>query len=162
MSLSNIILASALYLKNTSFIQTCIISSTKISFIYRIKYLYLVNLSTITKMLLYSCPIIQSFNFSSLTIKSYNITFYSYITNLTSYNFLCSLYLFSLFLQQFKHSLITFLAIFQIPYTMYSSYSLLTRAVTLLYPYIIPLQKSLINSSIISYRIYITSQFLYF
>ena len=49
-------------------------------------------------MLLCSYSIIGSFNFSNLTIKFYNITFYSYITNLTSYSFLYSLYLFSLFL----------------------------------------------------------------
>ena len=51
-------------------------SSAEISFVYVIKYLYLVNLSTIINIILYSCPIIGSFNFNSLTIKSYNITSY--------------------------------------------------------------------------------------
>ena len=46
-----------------------------------------------TNMLLYSYPIIGSFDFDNLTIKSYNITSYNYITNLTSYSFLYSLYL---------------------------------------------------------------------
>ena len=48
-------------------------------------------------MLLYSYLVIGFFNFSSLTIKSYNITFYSCVVNLTGYSFLYSLYLFSLF-----------------------------------------------------------------
>ena len=63
-----------------------------------IKYPYLINLSIIINMLLYSCPIIGSFNFSSLIIKPYNMTSYGYITNLTGYSFLYSLYLSSLFL----------------------------------------------------------------
>ena len=112
-SLSNIILASTLYLKNTSFIQTCTISSAKISSVQAIKYPHLVNLSTIINMLLYSCPIIESFNFSNFTIKSYNITFYGLLTNLTSYNNPYSLYLLSLF----------FLAI-QVLLSNLSSYSL--------------------------------------
>ena len=48
-------------------------------------------------MLSYFYPIIKSFNLGNLTIKFYNITFYSRVTNLTSYSFLYSLYLFSLF-----------------------------------------------------------------
>ena len=47
-------------------------------------------------MLLYSYLVIESFNFGSLIIKSYNITSYGRVTNLTSYSFLYSLYLFSL------------------------------------------------------------------
>ena len=39
--------------------------------LYTIKYSYLVNLSTITSILLYTYSIIQSFNFSNLIIKSY-------------------------------------------------------------------------------------------
>ena len=70
----------------------------KIFYIYIIKYPYLVNLSTIINILLYSYLVIGFFNFSSLTIKSYNITFYSLLTNLTSYNNPYSLYLLSLFL----------------------------------------------------------------
>ena len=63
-----------------------------------IKYPYLVNLSIIINMLLYSYSIIGSFDFSNLIIKFYNMTFYGYIANLTSYSFLYGLYLFSLFL----------------------------------------------------------------
>ena len=44
-------------------------------------------------MLLCFYPIIGFFDFSSLTIKSYNMTFYGCIINLTSYSFLYSLYL---------------------------------------------------------------------
>ena len=62
------------------------------------KYPHLVNLSIIINMLSYSYPIIGSFNFGNLTIKSYNITSYSHVINLTSYSFLYSLYLFNLFL----------------------------------------------------------------
>ena len=49
-------------------------------------------------MLLYSYPIIGSFNFGNLTIKSYNMTFYGRVINLTSYSFPYSLYLLGLFL----------------------------------------------------------------
>ena len=49
-------------------------------------------------MLLYSYPTIGSFNFGNLTIKSYNMTSYGYIINLTSYSFLYGLYLLNLFL----------------------------------------------------------------
>ena len=59
---------------------------TKISFICIIKYPYLVNLSTIINILLYSCPVIGFFNFSSFTIKSYNIASYGLLINLTNYN----------------------------------------------------------------------------
>ena len=60
-----------------------------------IKYPYLVNLSIIINMLLYSCLVIGSFNFSNFIIKSYNMTSYGLLANLTSYNNLYSLYLFS-------------------------------------------------------------------
>ena len=69
MSLFNIILSNTPCFINTSFIQTYTISFTKISFIQVIKYPYLVNLSTITNMLLYSCLIIRSFNFSNVGNK---------------------------------------------------------------------------------------------
>ena len=72
-------------------------SFTKFFFIYIIKYPYLVNLSIILNILLYFCFIIGSFNLSNLIIKSYNITSYSYITNLTDCSFSYSLYLFNLF-----------------------------------------------------------------
>ena len=55
------------------------------------------NLSTIINILLYSYPVIGSFNFNNFTIKSYNMTSYSLLTNLISYNNLYSLYLFNFF-----------------------------------------------------------------
>ena len=61
------------------------------------KYPYLVNLSTIINMLLYFYLVIGSFNFSNFTIKSYDITSYSLLINLTGYNNLYSLYLLGLF-----------------------------------------------------------------
>ena len=61
------------------------------------KYPYLVNLSTIINMLLYSYLVIGSFNFSNFIIKSHNITSYGLLINLTSYNNLYSLCLLSLF-----------------------------------------------------------------
>ena len=73
-------------------------SFTKISSVQAIKYPYLVNLSTIINILLYSCPIIGSFNFSNFIIKSHNITSYGLLTSLTNYNNLYSLYLLNLFL----------------------------------------------------------------
>ena len=73
-SLFNIILSGTLCLKNTSFIQTCTISSAKISSVQVIKYPYLVNLFIKINILLYSYFVIGSFNFSNFTIKSYNMT----------------------------------------------------------------------------------------
>ena len=61
------------------------------------KYSYLVNLFIIINMLLYSYPVIGSFNFNNFTIKSYNMTSYSLLANLTGYNNPYSLYLFNLF-----------------------------------------------------------------
>ena len=72
-------------------------SFTKISSIYIIKYPYLVNLSIIINILLYSYLVIGFFNFNNLIIKSYNIIPCSRIINLTSYSFLYGLYLFILF-----------------------------------------------------------------
>ena len=62
------------------------------------KYPYLINLFTIINILLYSCLVIGSLNFNNFTIKSYNITSYSLLINLTNYNNLYSLYLLNLFL----------------------------------------------------------------
>ena len=62
------------------------------------KYPYLVNLSIITNMLSYSYSVIGSFDFGNFTIKSYNITSYGLLANLTSYSNLYGLYLLSLFL----------------------------------------------------------------
>ena len=76
------------------------------------KYFYLVNLFTIINILLYFYPIIGSFNFGNFIIKFYNITSYSLLTNLTSYSNPYSLYLFGLFIWQFKYSLMTYLTIF--------------------------------------------------
>ena len=73
-------------------------SSAEIFSVYTTKYPYLVNLSTIINIISCSCPVIKSFNFSSLTIKSHNITSYGQVTNSTDYNFPCGLYLFGLFL----------------------------------------------------------------
>ena len=97
-SLFNIILSSTLYLINTSLTYTCTTSSAKISSVYTIKYPYLVNLSTITSIILCVCPITRSFNFSNFIIKSYNITSYSLFGVSTSYSFLYNLYLLNLFL----------------------------------------------------------------
>ena len=73
-------------------------SSTKISSVQAIKYPYLVNLSIIINILSYSCPIIGSFNFNNFTIKSYNMTSYGLLANLTSCSNPYSLYLLGLFL----------------------------------------------------------------
>ena len=72
--------------------------SAKISSVYVTKYPYLVNLFTIINIMSCSCSVIGSFNFSSLTIKFYNITSYGKVANSTDCNFLCGLCLFSLFL----------------------------------------------------------------
>ena len=69
----------------------------KISFIYIIKCPYLINLFTIINILSYFCLIIKFFNFNNFTIKSYNMTSYNLLTNLTSYNNLYSLYLLNFF-----------------------------------------------------------------
>ena len=138
-SLFNMILFSILYLINTSLIQICAISSTKISSIYTIKYPYLVNLFIMTRITLYTYPITRSFNFSSFIIKSYNITSYSLFSVSTNCSFLYSLYLLNLFLQQSKYSLITSFANFYTFLIIYSSYILNTNAIALLYPYISPL-----------------------
>ena len=76
------------------------------------KYPHLVNLFTIINMLLYSYLVIGSFDFSNFTIKSYNMTSYGLLTNLTNYNNPYNLCLLGLFLWQSKYSLVTYLAIF--------------------------------------------------
>src|SRR6266576_6966976 len=119
MSLFNIILFSTLYLINTSLIYSCIISFTKISFIYIIKYPYLVNLFIITSIVLYIYPITRFFNFSSFIIKSYNITSYSLLNISTSYSSLYGLYLLNLFFWQSGYSFIIFFAKFYIFLIMY-------------------------------------------
>ena len=87
-----------LYILKTLLLYKYILYLLQKKFIHAIKYPYLVNLFIIINMLLYSYLVIESFNFGNLTIESYTIIFYNYITNLTSYNFLYGLYLFSLFL----------------------------------------------------------------
>ena len=74
----------------------------------------------------------RSVDFSSLIIKSYNITFYGLLSVLTSYSSLYSLYLLNLFLWQSRHFLVTSLIRFYIFLTVYSYYSLITNAITLL------------------------------
>ena len=61
------------------------------------KYPYLVNLFTIINILLYFYLVIGSFNFGNFTIKSYNITSYSLLINLTNYSNPYGLYLLNLF-----------------------------------------------------------------
>src|SRR6266568_198046 len=60
------------------------------------------------------CPVIKSFIFGNLTIKSYDMTFYSLFNILINYNFLYSLYFTDLFLWQFRHLFLISFAIFQI------------------------------------------------
>src|SRR6266704_4038919 len=109
------IFTGALYHTNTSFIYTSNKSFTNISFIYNIKYPHLVALSTMTNILLYSCPVTGSFDFNSFIIKSHEMTSYGLLGVSTGYNIPYSLYLADLFLWQSRHLFITFLAIFQIP-----------------------------------------------
>ena len=128
------IFTGALYHTNTSFIYTSDKSSANISFVYNIKYPHLVTLSIMTNILSYSYPVTGFFNFNNLTIKSYKMTSYGLLGVLTSYNIPYSLYLASLFLWQSKYLLITFFAIFQILWIMYSFYNLVTSIIALLCP----------------------------
>ena len=112
--------------------------------------------------MLYTYPITRSINFSSLIIKSHNITSYSLFSILTSYSSLYSLYLSNLFLQQSRYSLVTFLIRFYIFLIIYSYYNLITSTIALLWPYIIPLQNSIMKSFASSLGIYIVSLSLYF
>src|SRR6266568_918427 len=137
-------------------------SSAKISSIYTIKYPYLVNLSIITNIILYTCPITRSFNFNNFIIKSYNITSYNLFSISTNYSSLYSLCLLNLFLWQFRHSFMIFLAKFYIFLIMYSSYNLNINAIALLCPYISSLWNSLLNFFILSPGIYITLIFIFF
>ena len=99
-------------------------SSAKISFIYTIKYPHLVNLSIITRIILYTYPITRSLDFNNFTIKSYNITSYSLLSVFTSYSSLYNLYLLNLFLEQSGYSFIIFFVRFYIFLMIYSSYNL--------------------------------------
>ena len=72
-----------------------------------------------------------------------------------------NLYLLNLFLQLSKYSLVTFLTRFYIFLIMYSYYNLITSTITLLCPYIIPLQNSIINSFASLLGIYMVSLLLY-
>src|SRR6266702_5019324 len=135
-SQSNIIFTSALCCINISFIYTSDKFFADISSIYSIKYPHLVALSTITNILLYSCPITGSFDFSNLTMKSHEITSHGPLGVLTGYNIPYSLCLTGLFLWQSGHSPMTFLAIFQILWIIYSSCNLATNTMALLCPYI--------------------------
>src|SRR6266702_8475763 len=99
---------------NISFTYTSDRSFADISFIYSIKYPYLVALSTMTNILLYSCPVTGSFDFNNLTIKSYKITSYGLLSVLTGYSIPYGLCLADLFLWQSRHLFMTFFAIFQI------------------------------------------------
>src|SRR6266702_2491828 len=119
-SQSNTIFTNALYCVNTSFIQTSNRSFADISSIHNIKYPHLVNLSTITNILLYSCPVTGSFDFGNLIIKSYDMTSHSPFGILTGCNFPYGLYLADLFLWQSKHLPVTSLTILQILCTIYS------------------------------------------
>ena len=154
------ILPSTLYLINTSLTQIYAISSTEISSVYTIKYPYLVNLSTITRIISYIYPITRSFNFSNFIIKSYNITSYSLFSVSTGYSSLYSLCLVNLFLQQSRYSFVIFLTKFYMFLIIYSSYNLNINTITLLYPCVSPLWNSLMNFSIISFRIYITLSYI--
>src|SRR6266566_4039480 len=101
---------------------TCVIFSTEISSIYIIKYPYLVNLFTMTSIILYICPVTRSFNFSNFIIKSYNITSHSLLGVSTGCSSLYGLYLLNLFLWQSRHSFIIFLIRFYIFLIMYFSF----------------------------------------
>src|SRR6266581_434239 len=105
------IFTGALYHANIFFIYTSDKSFADISSIHSIKYPYLVALSTMTNILLYSCPMTGSFNFGSFIIKSYKITSYGLLSVLTSYNIPYSLYLTDLFLWQSRYLPMTFLII---------------------------------------------------
>ena len=50
-----------------------------------------------TSIILCSYPIIKSFNFSSLTLKSYKISSHGLVASLANYRFLYSLYFINLF-----------------------------------------------------------------
>ncbi len=127
---------------------------------YAMKYPYLVNLSIMTSIVLYTCSITRSFDFSNFTIKSYNITSYSLLSVSISCSSLYSLCLLNLFLQQSRHSFMTSFTKFYTFLIIYSFYSLNTKAITLLCPCISPLQNSITNYFIMSFRIYIASSYI--
>src|SRR6266571_72181 len=104
-------------------------SSTEISSMHAIKYPHLVNLSIMTRIVLYTYPVTRSFDFSNFIMKSYNITSYGLFGISTGYSSLYGLYLLNLFLWQFRHSFVIFFARFYTFLMMYSSCSLNTNAV---------------------------------
>ena len=59
--------------ENTVLISVYAIASVLVDSKYGLKYLYLLNLSTITNILSYSVFVSESYNFGSLTIKSITI-----------------------------------------------------------------------------------------
>src|SRR6266702_3138206 len=109
------------------------------------KYPHLVNLSIITRIVLYTCPVTGSFDFNNFIIKSYNITSYGLLGVSTSCSFLYGLYLVNLFLWQSRYSFMTFLTKFHIFLIIYSSCNLNTNTVALLYLCVSSLWNSLIN-----------------
>src|SRR6266576_2410837 len=96
---------------------------------YAMKYPHLVNLSIMTRIVLYTCPVTRSFDFNNFTIKSHNITSYDLLGVSTGYSSLYSLCLLNLFLWQSGYSLMIFLAKFYIFLIMYSSYNLNTNTI---------------------------------
>ena len=122
---------------------------------YTMKYPYLVNLSIITRIVLYTYLITRSLDFGNFIIKSYNITFYSLFGVSTSCSSLYGVYLLNLFLWQSGYSFITFLTKFYTFLIIYSSYNLNTNAIAPLYLCVSPLWNASINFSIMSLSIYI-------
>src|SRR6266568_5824350 len=106
------ILTGALCLMNISLIYTFNKSSADISSMHNIKYPHLIDLSTTTNILSYSCPVTRSLDFDNLTIKSHDITSYGPPGILTGYNFPYSLCLANLFLWQSRHLPVISLVIF--------------------------------------------------
>src|SRR6266700_2722209 len=115
------------------------------------KYPYLVNLSIMTRIASYICPITKSFDFSNFIMKSYDITFYGLSGVSTGCSSLYGLCLLNLFLWQSGHFFVIFLAKFYIFLIMYSSCNLNINAITLLCPCVSPLWNSLTNFFIMSF-----------
>ena len=81
-----------LYYKNTVLISIYTITSVLVDSKYSLKYLYPLNLSTITNILLYFVFISRSYDLDSLTIKSIAIDVYIVLNISGGYNNLYSLY----------------------------------------------------------------------
>ena len=92
-SLSDIISSGVPCYENTVLISVYTITSVLVDSKYSLKYLYLLNLSTITNILLYSIFISRFYNFDSLTIKSIIINIYIILGTSSGYSSLYSLYL---------------------------------------------------------------------